>query len=181
MKSKTKKFDQHLYHEIEDEERAEEYLKEALPHIGETIIYFNGLEDELSSILCEWFTDRTDQMGLVVMGTMAYSAKVNLLKRLCDDFHNSFGISTLGYQEIVHRLHECSRLRNMVAHANWESMDEDAFTFVKLRISKYGLNQEYVQFTKESLIQIVVLILETRNELENFAERRKDILYGYCK
>ena len=178
MKSKTKKFNQHLYHEIEDEDLAEEYLAEALPYIGEVIMYFNGLEDDLSSILCEWFTDRTDQMGLVVMGSMAYAAKVDLLKRLCDDFHNSLGVSTLGYESIVKMLHECARLRNMVAHANWESMNEDAFTFVRLRISKSGLKQEYVQFTKESLIKVVELIMETRNELNEFSERRSDILYG---
>ncbi len=177
MKSKTKNFGQHLWHDIEDEDKAEEYLEETLPVIGEVIMYFNGLESDLNSVLCEWFTDRTDSMGLIVMGSMSYSAKVDLLKRLCDDFHLAMGASTVGYQAIITNLHECSRLRNMVAHADWESMDEQGYTFVKLKISKNGLKQEYVQFTRESLEKIVALINTTRNELYEFWEKRNDILH----
>lgn len=178
MRSKTKDFEQHLYHEIDDEGKAEEYLEQALPIIGEVIMYFNGLESELDSFLCEWFTDRTDSMGLVVMGSMNYSAKVNLLKRLCDDFHLTFQTSTIGYQKIVSDLNECARLRNMVAHADWESMNEEAYTFVKTKISKSGLQQEYVQFTKGSLVKIVDLINATRTELWEFRENKNDLLYN---
>lgn len=177
MKSKTKIFDQHLYHEVDDEEKAEEYLEQALPLIGEVIMYFNGLEGELNSFLCECFTDRTDSMGLIVMGSMSYSAKVNLLKRLCDDFHLALQRSTAGYEKIITDLNECARLRNMVAHADWESIDEDAYTYVKLKISKTGMQQEYMQFTKESLLKIVNLINCTRTELSEFRERKNDLQY----
>lgn len=34
MKTKLKEFAQHLYHEVEDEDKAEEYIDEALPSIG---------------------------------------------------------------------------------------------------------------------------------------------------
>ena len=151
MKSKTKEFNQHLYHDIEDEDKAEEYLEETLPVIGEVIMYFNGLESDLDSVLCQCFSDRTDSMGLIVMGSMSYSAKVNLLKRLCDDFHLAMTETTVGYTAIISKLNECSQLRNKVAHANWESIDEQGYTFVKLNISKNGLKQEYLQFTRESL------------------------------
>ncbi len=176
IKSKIKSFQQHLWHDIEDEDKADEFIEEALPFVGEVIMYFNGLEDHLNSVLCECFTDRTDQMGLVVMGSMAYASKVELFKRLCDDFHNAMATSTVGYQKIINDLHECARLRNMVAHANWESMNEEGYTFVKLKISRQGLKQEYMQFTKESLIGIVELIMKTRNELYEFWEKRNDIL-----
>jgi len=128
-------------------------------------MYFNGLEDHLNSTLCEWFTDRTDQTGLVIMGTMTYSSKVTLFKRLCDDFHNTMAISTAGYQQIINDLQECARLRNMVVHANWESMNEVGYTFVKLKISKYGLKQKHMQFTKDSLLIILELIMKTRNDI----------------
>jgi len=177
MKSKTKVFQQHLFHDIEDEDKAEEYLNETLPVIGEVIMYFNGLESDLNSLLCEWFSDRTDSMGLIVMGSMSYSTKVNLLMRLCDDFHLAMKKSTVGYQAIITNLNECSRLRNMVAHANWESMDEEGFAFVKLKISKNGLKQEYMQFTRESLEKIVELIDTTRIDLYNFWQERNILLF----
>ena len=39
MKTKLKEFIQHLYHEIEDEEKAEKYLDNALPFIGLIVMY----------------------------------------------------------------------------------------------------------------------------------------------
>lgn len=50
MKTKIKEFIQHLYHEIEDEEKAEEYLSNALPSIGLIIVYFNSLESTVDTI-----------------------------------------------------------------------------------------------------------------------------------
>ncbi len=44
MKLKKKIFEQHLYHEIDDEEKAEEYRDSSLPLIGLIVMYFNGLE-----------------------------------------------------------------------------------------------------------------------------------------
>lgn len=49
MKSKRTQIQQHLYHEIEDEEKAESYLSDSMPLIGEIIMYFNELESSLDS------------------------------------------------------------------------------------------------------------------------------------
>lgn len=72
MKQKKKIFVQHLYHEIEDVERAEDYLDSSLPLVGLIVMYFNGLEKSLDSIICEIFTDRSDSTGLIVLHKMAY-------------------------------------------------------------------------------------------------------------
>jgi hypothetical protein len=85
--------------------------------------------------------------------------------------------TTVGYTAIISKLNECSQLRNKVAHANWESMDEQGYTFVKLNISKNGLKQEYLQFTRESLEKIVDLINTTRVDLYNFGEERNQLLF----
>lgn len=53
MKTKLKEFIQHLSHDVEDEEKAEKYLENALPSIGLIIMYFNSLESSLDSVLCE--------------------------------------------------------------------------------------------------------------------------------
>lgn len=56
-------------------------------------------------------------------------------------------------------------------------MDEEGYTFVKLKITKQCMRQEYVQFSVESLEKIVELINSTNSELYEFWERRNDIFY----
>ena len=177
MKIKIKEFIQNLYHDIEDEVEAEEYLNNAIPFIGLIITYFNSLESSLDSILCENFTDRTDSVGLIVLNKMGFSAKIDLLKRFCDNFQINLDENINGYDQIINDLRESARLRNLVAHANWESIDEEGYTYVKLKISKQGMQQEYVQFTEESLQKIVELIIKTRYNLDQFWEHRNEILY----
>ncbi|WP_250154711.1 hypothetical protein [Vibrio alginolyticus] len=63
MRNKFIEFQQHLYHDIEDEDKAEEQLDNVLPYIGLIVMYFNALESNLDSVLCENFTDRTDSPG----------------------------------------------------------------------------------------------------------------------
>jgi Icc-related predicted phosphoesterase len=177
MKTKLTDFMQHLYHEIEDEDRAEEYLDNAIPYIGLIIMYFNSLESFLDSVLCESFTDRTDSTGLIVLNQMSFSSKVELLKRFCDNFQISLGKNLKDYDQLVNNLKESARLRNLVAHANWETTNEEGYTFVKLKMSKKGMHQEYVQFTEESLTKIIELIIKTKNNLYEFWEHRNDVLY----
>ncbi|MFT7003969.1 MAG: hypothetical protein ACJAWW_001321 [Sulfurimonas sp.] len=176
-KTKLTEFIQHLYHEIDDEEKAEEYIENAIPFIGLIIMYFNSLESSLDSVLCENFTDRTDATGLIVLNKMGFSAKIDLLKRFCDDFQVSLDKELDGYERLINDLKESARLRNLVAHANWQSTNEEGYAFVRLKMSKKGMQQEYVQFTEESLQKIIELILETRSNLDDFWEHRNDVLY----
>lgn len=76
MKNRTKQFIQHLSHDIEDEDKAEEYLEESLPLIGLVVMYFNSLEKSLDSFICEIVSDRSDAPGLIVIQKLMYAAKV---------------------------------------------------------------------------------------------------------
>ncbi|MEJ2046198.1 MAG: hypothetical protein P8X74_20300 [Reinekea sp.] len=177
MKSKLVEFSQYLAHEIEDDEKGFEYVSNILPNIGLIVMFFNTLESDLDSILCENFTDRTDSPGLIVLNKLNYSSKVDLLKRFCDDLQISIGKSLNGYDQIITNLNECGRLRNLVVHANWDSTDEKGYTFTKIKLSKQGMKQEYIQFTEDSMNKIIDLIIETRTALYEFWEHRNDVLY----
>jgi hypothetical protein len=177
MKQKKKIFEQHLYHEIEDEEKAEEYLENSLPLIGHIVMYFNGLEKSLDGIICEIFTDRTDSTGLIVLHKMNYSTKVDLFKRFSDDFHSACDIKIEGYENLITNLKESGRLRNLVVHADWENTDDDGYTYVNLRISTNGMEQEYLQFSEDSLTEIIELIIKTRKQLGEYWEKRNEELY----
>lgn len=177
MKQKKKVFIQHLYHEIEYEEKAEEYLDSSLPLIGLIVMYFNGLEKSLDGIICEIFTDRSDSTGLIVLHKMAYATKVDLFKRFSDDFHLGCDVMVEGYQKLIADLRESGRLRNLVVHADWENTDDDGYTYVNLKISSNGMEQEYIQFSEDSLKEIIDLIITTRHELHEYWEKRNEKLY----
>lgn len=177
MKQKKKIFEQHLYHEIEDEEKAEEYLDNSLPLIGLIVMYFNGMEKSLDSKICEIFTDRTDSTGLIVLHKMSYATKVDLFKRFSEDLHFGCNINIEGYETLIANLRESGRLRNLVVHADWENTDDDGYTYVNLKISKNGMEQEYLQFSEDSLKEIIDLIVNTRIELGKYWEKRNEELY----
>lgn len=180
MRNMQKHLEQYLSHDIEDEEKAEEYLNGLLPLIGQVVMNFNGLESELDSLICEIISDRTDSFGLIVLHKMNYSTKVDLLGRFCDEFGRHFTSENEHYQDLISRLKAAGRLRNNVVHADWESTNEEGFTYVKLNINKKdGIMQEYVQFSEESLEQIIELIRKVRIQLDNYWERRDEILSSW--
>lgn len=179
MKQKSKIFEQHLYHEIEDEEKKEEYLESSLPLIGLIVMYFNGLEKSLDSKICEIFTDRSDSTGLIVLHKMSYATKVDLFKRFSEDFHFGCDVKVEGYQKLITDLRESGRLRNLVVHADWENTDDDGYTYVNLKISSKGMEQKYIQFAEDSLKEIMNLIITTRHELHEYEywDKRNKALY----
>lgn len=176
MKTRTKQFIQHLSHDIEDEDRAEAYLDDSLPLIGLVVMYFNSLEKSLDSFLCEIVCDRTDAPGLIVIQKLMFAAKLDLFQRFCEDFHQSVASGPPNFEALIGELNEVSRLRNLVVHADWNSTDEEGYTFVRLRTSKGGMVQEYVQFSVESLEKLIDRTIATNHLLSDYWEWRRDLI-----
>lgn len=177
IKSKKKQFEQHLYHDIENDEEKEKYLESALPLIGHIVMYFNSLEQSLNSIICECITDTTDSFGLIILHKMTFSTKVDLFKRFSDDFHTSLEINYDDYNKLIGNLFEAGRLRNLVVHADWENTDDDGYTYVNLKIKKGNMEQEYAQFSEDSLEKIIELIIDIQENLYEYWEWRNEVLY----
>lgn len=176
MKRRSKPFEQHLYHEIEDETRVQQYLDDALPLIGRVVMSFNGLEGGLNIILCEHITDRSDAVGLLVLHKMSYGAKVDLFKRFSEDFQRNFRCQIEPYSGLVPKLRKAGRLRNLVVHADWESTEDDGYTYVSLKISNGEMEQQYVQLSGESLTEILGQIESTRSQLDEYWEAKEELL-----
>lgn len=172
MKTRTRHFVQHLSHEIEDEDRAVAHLDDSLPLIGLVVMYFNLVEKSLGSLICQIISDRTDEPGLIVIEKLVFSAKLDLFKRFSDDFHQCFESEWPNFAILYPELCEIARLRNAVVHADWSSTDEEGYTFVKLKRTKNGMLQEYVQFSVESLENLMNRIIATENLLSDYWEWR---------
>lgn len=176
MQKKSIPFVQNIYHDIEDEDRAAEYLDDALPLIGEVVMCATALERSIGSCICEMITDRTDGPGLIVIQKLQFSGKLDLLKRLAEDFQLTFEKAAPGFAGLITELLECARLRNLVVHAEWDSMNEEGFTFVRLKDSSSGLMQEYVQFSVESLGKVAERIVAANLLLSDFWEWHSECL-----
>ena len=177
MKKKTREFIQHLSHEFDDEHGAENYLTKSLPLIGLVVMYFNGLERSLDSLICEAITERSDSPGLLVIQKLAYSAKVDLFKRFCEDLHTSIEAQVPGFTELIANLTETGQLRNLVVHADWENTDHEGYTFVRIKTAQGKTQQEYIQFSAESLARLIERILQGRKQLEAYWERHVELLH----
>lgn len=177
MKNKTKKFIQHLSHDIEDADRAQAYLDESLPLIGLVVMCFNSLEKALDSLLCEIISERSDDLGMIVIQKLTYGAKVDLFKRSCESFHLSFGSAPEDFGGLISELNEVGQLRNWVVHADWGSTDHEGYTFVRLKASPKGMLQEYVQFSVDSLEKLMERLIMSNDELSNYWEWRSRCLH----
>lgn len=179
MKTKTKQFIQNLSHDIEDEEKAESYLDESLPLVGLVVMYFNAVEKLLDSLLCEIISDRTDAPGLIVIQKLMYAAKLDLFKRFAEDFHLCEPAKPPKFEELLTELGEVARLRNIVVHADWSSMDEQGYTYVRLKGSKIGLLQEYAQLSVTSLESLIDRMIVVNRGLSEYWEWRSECLATY--
>lgn len=177
MKSRAKQFIQHLSHDIKDDKKAEEYLDESLPLIGLVVMYFNSLEKSLDSLICEIISDRSDAPGLIVIQKLMYAAKVDLFKRLSEDFHGCFS-APKDFNNFIQELAEVGKLRNLVVHADWGSTDEEGYTYVRLKTSANGMLQEYVQFSIGSLEKLIERLIKVNYHLSDYWEWRGGQLQG---
>lgn len=168
MKRRSRPVDQFFWHEIEDEDKAQSYLNDALPLIGHIVMHFNGLEADLNRLICGYISDRSDEKGLIVLHRMQYAAKLELFERFTDDYHRVASLKIPQYDGLAEKLREGGRLRNMVVHADWEATEDDGYTFVRVKITESGLEQEYVQLSGESLEQVFKTIMETRRLLDEY-------------
>jgi len=162
MKTKEKILEQYLYHGTDDnQENIDSFLKKTAPLIGYIIQRFNTLEKSLDSVLCFILHKGTDEFGLLIINKMSFSAKVELLDRFSTQFQNIIDAKIPVFKDIITNLREVGKLRNAVAHSDWESTDFEGYTYKNLKISSKGIIQEYIQFTPESLKKILSKISET--------------------
>jgi len=170
MKIKKIPVGQSMLENLGDTENAYEYIEDFIPWIGEIVVAFNGLESYLDSLLCETFSDRSDQKGLLVLHSMMYSTKVDLYKKFTDDFVRTFNWDIPNYKNLMSSLKECGDLRNKVVHANWAQTNSEGYTQIKYKLGANGLDHELCQFSVTSLEMIFKKIHETSHALSDFEE-----------
>ncbi len=178
MKNKDVPVGQYAFETKNLDGPSETFLEETAPLIGYIVHRFNTLEELLNSAICEPFFDDCDRLGLLVIYKMNYGAKVDLFERLLSDEQNSIGKTMPCFKRFMDDLRKAGRLRNTVVHADWESAHDDGYTLCRLKVNSKGLQQEYVQFTSQSLQNILTLIDQTSEMFDTYEQERSDLLPG---
>ena len=181
MKNRKSPVGQYIIEGVGDTDDAYEYVEELLPLIGEVVLFFNSLESDIDHLICEDISDRTDHKGLLVLHNMMYGTKVDLYERFKGEELRICGWDLPSFKDMVSSLRECGTLRNRVVHANWQYTNDEGYTHVRFKMGKEGLEHELVQFSVESLEQIVQKIIDAREAIENFEEQLHEKDYEWQK
>ncbi|MBU0697667.1 MAG: hypothetical protein KKE39_14255 [Bacteroidetes bacterium] len=154
----------------------ESFFEIISPQIGFVVIDFNLLEERLTSFLCQIISDRSDAKGLIITHSMSYNAKVDLLDRYAGYMNNIREKSIESHRKLIEDIKESGRLRNLVVHAEWDTVDKDGYAFVKLRSQRNDIVQEFAQLDVDSLIDIRNKIIDTYNSFDTYEEWYYDAL-----
>lgn len=110
-----------------------------------------------------------------------YAAKLDLFKRFAEEFHLCEPTKPPNFEELTTELGEVARLRNIVVHADWSSMDEEGYTYTRLKCSKSGLLQEYAQLSVDSLEALIDRMIAVNHGLSEYWEWRSECLTTYVQ
>lgn len=153
----------------------EEFLEKTAPLIGYIVHSFNTLEELLNSSICELLFDDYDGIGLQVIYRRTYADKVDLFKRLLIGQQTGLNKKMPTFEKFISNLTEVGKLRNQVVHADWESAHDEGYTLCKLKINAKGIQHEYMQFTSESLKNILKLINKTCEMFDQYDEEKQEL------
>ena len=124
-------------------------------------------------------SDSAHDKGILITQNLNYSAKVDLFNRYSEHIQHISNKEIKLHEKLIFDLKECGRLRNVVVHAEWNSVDLDCYAFVKFRFKKNDIIQEFVQLNEDSLIKIRNLIIDTHNSFDEYEEEYSKLLRTY--
>jgi hypothetical protein len=175
MKKKKIPINQYAFETKNLDGPGDEFLEKTAPLIGYIVHSFNTLEELLNSSICELMFDDDDTVGLQVIYRRTYADKVDLFKRFLVQEQTSLEKEMPSFKKFISNLTEAGQLRNLVVHADWESGHVDGYTLCKLKIDEKGVQHEYVQFTPESLKDILKLIDETCGMFDQYEKEKEEL------
>lgn len=176
MKTKQKPLQQFAFLNKYLEGDNEEFFELVAPQIGFVVIDFNLLEERLTSFICQILNYSSDAKGLIITHGMTYSGKVDLFDRYSRYTQEVFKKPIESHKKFIDDLKESGRLRNMVVHAEWDTIDKECYAVIKIRNIRNDLVQEFAQLDYDSLIDVRNKIIETYNYFDDYEEMYAQIV-----
>jgi hypothetical protein len=125
----------------------DEYFDEALSKYGELIghllMHFSVLEHELNVAIAEMISGRTHEIGYAIMERMAMRNKIELFYKLYNMYATAMGEQKEDLEKIKNALIEINDFRNLIAHANWLTIQNNGSVRTKFISDK---NTGWIKF-----------------------------------
>jgi len=168
-----------------DEGELSDNLPDLASEIGWIIIYFNSLEDDISSFIREAILRDAiqDERMDVFLAGMMFSAKARGLLDLYGQMIESGGLAVTleDLRKVDVLITECATLRNEYAHAHWIGMKVGGYVRVKSQSKRSGISNRYKRYDLARVQADANFINEARDTLFEFNERMWDQLRAHGK
>jgi len=103
--------------------------------IGRFLIQFSQLEHNLDIAIAERLSDRSHDLGYLVLEGQSLNGKIQLFRRLMHSHTKWLRPSQMTkFESVMKRLDEARIFRNYVVHANWRTLDRSGY--VRTRVAE---------------------------------------------
>jgi hypothetical protein len=167
MNKKLNNYDGLDQYDFSDGKYLEKVASKYFPLIGEFLIGFSILEQDLNIAIADSLYDGYHETGFVIIEKLTTSNKIDLFYKMyvrLESFNNKKHKAIL--VEIKRQLVELNSFRNSIVHANWQSLTKKGFVRTKILVD----NEEgFVKFKK---IEIKPRIIRQKiNEVDKLLEQ----------
>ena len=164
---------------LEDITPIEEKFDSYSNAIGSFMLTFSDLEASVDNDLATAINERTHEPGYRIIKYLKFMNKINLLK---DEYTNFICYFVSGSKKdklikeintIHNKLVELNAFRNKVAHADWNSLDDDGFVRTKIEQSKTkgGIDLKKIKMTPNVILKFKRQNIATGNKIAEFRDK----------
>jgi hypothetical protein len=140
--------------------------------IGNTLFAFGELEHTLEQTIAIMLDTDSHDTGFLVTRLMSYSTKASLFSEIA---HNRMAPDPqlkAALKLIREQLQICGRIRNIVAHAKWESITEDGYVRFDMKTDKESgeLMIRYYHFDDDTFRMVCKRMSDAEMHISRFAD-----------
>jgi len=145
------------------------------PRIGLFLIRFSSLEHALDIYLADQLSDRSHQFGYIVIEGMPLNGKIELFRKLVRGFvRHTRPTHVARLQILVKRLHDARVFRNYVAHANWNTLENNGYVRTRIDESNGEIIFKRVRITPKVINAWIRRVVALEGKLDEFIENVQD-------
>ncbi len=158
--------------EYKDQNR---YLRQIAYWVGYFIFEFNNLDDILTNILGLHIGGGDIKIyEHIFLSGMSFNQKIELLDRLYKyettfiNIESSEESPKEKIKKLITELKELGTLRNIIAHANYYSLDKNGNIKAKTKFADSDAEEDWVAITRDFLVESINRISKFTEKIEDF-------------